>query len=675
MAIPRFIILLLIILLTGCNKDIKRNVDDISQSYLDSVEHNIEKYIKKGSESKIRNGLLSEAEFFTKKITEDSIRVNAFFTLSDLFYEEDDSIKFREYNTKTLKLSKQLNDTSKIAESHWDLAKFLSGHNRIDSAFFHYKKAQNYYLSVGNSYYVARMLLNMAIIQKNIKDYTGSEIATFRSIVIFKSFENNIELYSAYNNLGIISNELEEYEKALLYHGKAKEYLSKTSKKAEYSETTLNNIGVVYLNKGDYLNAEINFIKALGNSDIHKRNARLYAMLLDNLAYSRMLRKDTTKVLELLNKALLIRRNINHKSGIVVNKLHLSEYFSIIGDSLKAKSYVLEAISLAKKTNNFGDLQKSLLMLSTLDKSSGEEILKNYIRLTDSLHNEERAIRNKFTRIRFETNEFIAQNEQLNFQNRWIILSFSGLVFILISVSIIIIQRKKNRELILIQQQLKSNEEIYNLLIDSQTKIEEGREIEKNRISQELHDGVSSQLYGIRLNLESLNNKSDPASLIKREGFLEVMRKLEGEIRTITHDLKMNFFSSHISFSKILEDLIIEQENIGKFKGGIIVDEKFKWDELTSKVKINLFRIIQEAIHNINKYAEAKKVDVIFERKDENVFLTIRDDGKGFDPKTNTTGIGINNMKSRVNDLNGQFTLSSGEEWTSIEIKVPVNKK
>ncbi len=510
--------------------------------------------------------------------------------------------------------------------------------------------------------------------QNNIKDYLGSEISTINALQTLIPLKKHKQIYSAYNNLGIIYNELGDFDQSFEFHNKALE-TERNLNNELLKASSYNNLGVVYLNINQYELSIEYFEKAIEVDSLYNRNTGLYAMIVDNMAYSRLKLKDTLKLENEFFRALRIRDSIDHKAGVIKNYLHLGEYFLYKQDTIKALKQIQMAKSLAEKYHSNGDLMESLLFLAKIDTNNSDHYYSTYISLSDSLHNEERAIRNKFTRIRFETNEFIAENEHLNFQNRWILLGFSGLVFILISVSIIIIQREKNKELVLIQQQLKSNEEIYNLLMDSQTKIEEGREIEKNRISQELHDGVSSQLYGIRLNLESLNNKSDPASLIKREGFLEVMRKLEVEIRTITHDLKMNFFSSHISFSKILEDLVKEQENIGKFKGNIIVDEEFKWDELTSKVKINLYRIIQEALHNINKYAEAKKVEVIFERKDENVFLIIRDDGKGFDPKTNTTGIGINNIKSRIKDLNGQFTLSSGGEGTSIEIKVPINKK
>ena len=70
----------------------------------------------------------------------------------------------------------------------------------------------------------ASCLQNMAIIQTELKDYTGSEITTFKALTVLKPLKKYEPIYKCYNNLGIIFNELEEYDQALFYHNKALEY-------------------------------------------------------------------------------------------------------------------------------------------------------------------------------------------------------------------------------------------------------------------------------------------------------------------------------------------------------------------------------------------------------------------------------------------------------------------
>jgi len=80
----------------------------------------------------------------------------------------------------------------------------------------------------------------------------------------------------------------------------------------------------------------------------------------------------------------------------------------------------------------------------------------------------------------------------------------------------------------------------------------------------------------------------------------------------------------------------------------------------TNIYKINLYRIIQEAILNIHKYSEASKVDVKIELLEKHILkLSIIDDGIGFDVSTVQKGIGLTNIKERINSLKGHFEIKS----------------
>jgi signal transduction histidine kinase len=88
---------------------------------------------------------------------------------------------------------------------------------------------------------------------------------------------------------------------------------------------------------------------------------------------------------------------------------------------------------------------------------------------------------------------------------------------------------------------------------------------------------------------------------------------------------------------------------------------------------MNLFRIVQEATHNINKFAKAKNVVISFVLDEQNICLSITDNGKGFDPENNTDGIGLKNIKQRVDNLNGKCIIQSiKNKSTSINIAIPV---
>jgi signal transduction histidine kinase len=89
-----------------------------------------------------------------------------------------------------------------------------------------------------------------------------------------------------------------------------------------------------------------------------------------------------------------------------------------------------------------------------------------------------------------------------------------------------------------------------------------------------------------------------------------------------------------------------------------------------------MYRILQEGLQNINKYAGAKNIQVEISGDSENVFLKIQDDGIGFDVNKKSKGIGMQNMISRTNDCQGIIDISSKKgNGTSIEITIPIETK
>ncbi|MNY14287.1 Signal transduction histidine-protein kinase/phosphatase DegS [compost metagenome] len=90
--------------------------------------------------------------------------------------------------------------------------------------------------------------------------------------------------------------------------------------------------------------------------------------------------------------------------------------------------------------------------------------------------------------------------------------------------------------------------------------------------------------------------------------------------------------------------------------------------------QIGIYRIVQEAMHNAVKHAEAKNVLLQCSQNDNIFYITIEDDGKGFDPAYLTKGMGIQNMKNRVAYLNGVIEILSAKNnvGTSINIELEV---
>ena len=162
------------------------------------------------------------------------------------YFKLKDSLLFREVNRKSIDLSMKIKDSVNLAANYWDLGLFYGAYEIKDSAYLSYFKAQKIYESLRSQKNSGIMLINMAIIQKDQKDYTGSEITTIKAISLLKKLNEYVQLYKGYNNLGIIYNELGDFDQALMYHNEALNQAKNTKKSLTYKVNSLNNIGVVY---------------------------------------------------------------------------------------------------------------------------------------------------------------------------------------------------------------------------------------------------------------------------------------------------------------------------------------------------------------------------------------------------------------------------------------------
>jgi len=453
--------------------------------------------------------------------------------------------------------------------------------------------------------------------------------------------------------------------------------LNEIDDKRNYKEGSLSNLGLVYQKQKRYDKAIVNFENALENSNLKKQDINFYARLIDNIAYTRFLSGDTSNVSKDLGYAFYLRDSIDYISGIIISKRHLSEYYAYKSDTVKAIQLADEAYDLADQVENNRDKLETLLLLSKINKQKSSGYLKEYVHLNDSLQIEERKIRNKFTRIRFETDEYIEETEKLTQQR---VLISIGAFFTILVLSLAYyarVQTARNKELIFEKEQQKSNEEIFSLMLKQQAKLEEGRMNERHRISQDLHDGVLGKIFGTRLGLGFLNINADDATIEKHKLYIDELQNIEKEIRTISHELKSEILSSKEDFSKIIADLIEQKAKLGEFEYDFKCDSEIDWDEINDEIKINFYRIIQEALQNIIKYASAKNVTIrISLNMESQLSLAIIDDGIGYDVQVKRKGIGIKNIQSRAKNLGGIAKINSEiNNGTSIFVTCSIQNK
>lgn len=636
-------------------------------------------WIKEGRNSKHpkdeRAKFLNRAYIATEANNNDSLKTKYFSQLSLAYQQLPDSFLFRETNRKTLQLARETKDSIVQAEANWDLAIFYRSIAVPDSAYYHYGEALKLYNALDNDFNAARMLYNMAIVQADVKDYTGSEITTIRAIELLKPLDKYQQLYHCYNNLGIITNELREYERAIGYFDMALDYLSKLDEKNMLNYQLLNNIGIVYQEQGLHKKAIPYFQQALNADSLDVKDPLLFAKAMNNLAYSKFKAEDYSDLPELFTNAIGIQDSIKDYASISRSYFSLAEYYLSEGDTIQAMAQAQNAKNFSEQSSNNKRLLQTLQLMARLEPQNALAYTQRYMVLNDSLIQEERKARNKFARIRFETDEFIAENEILTREKQlWAGIAV-GLLLLGLAIYVIVDQRAKNQKLRFQQQQQASNQEIFNLMLAQKQKVEEGKKMEQKRISEELHDGVLGKMLGARMLLTGLNKKADEEAINQRARAISALQEVEGEVRSISHELSHAAYQKIHNFIHSIEDLLKSLQENTSIAHSFSYDDTIDWDGLTGDIKINLYRMVQETLQNSVKHAQCKNVSVDFAREENDLLITIADDGKGFSTKKGKKGIGMRNIASRMEKLGGSWDITSTQgKGTTVLFRIPITK-
>lgn len=651
----------------SCNRNPEHSTKDLSRK-IDAQLSNFQLQGDISSNDRAFEILRSESR-------NDSVYRRQIFEVASNFFQIDSLSKFKDACKIAINRSSEARDTLSLAKGYRYIAEYYKSVQENDSAFQALKSAEKLYYKTEDKLNLGRVLYKKALIQYDVHDVLGAELSITQAYNFLKDLRHDELTFSVLSMIGIISNALEDYPKAIEYHTKALEIVKRGNldPALNQEESTLNNLGGVYQRMNQHTRAIEKFEAALSKKATLKDNPALQAMLFDNLGYSKLQLGETKEVEELFLKALSIRDSLMLDSFVVVSEIHLSEYYSTVMERQKAMEHAHKALQYAEKTNAKVDLVLALKNLAVMDPENASKYTKEYIELNEVLQQYERKSRDKFAKFELETDQLQIEKDKLAEQNRNLLYFFVGTFMVGTLLFIIRTQRAKNRELLLKQAHQKANEDIYNIMINQQTEIEKSRLREKKRIAQELHDGVLGRLFGARLNLDSLNRSSEEEAVARRSTYLAELKKIEQDIREISHDLNREKIELINNFTSILTKLIEEQKESYPSSVKYNIDSAIDWDKVGNSFKINTYRIIQECLQNINKYANANNINLTIKKLDSNLIINIEDDGVGFDVAAKRKGIGLKNITARANELHGTFTIRSKKgKGTSVIVSLPL---
>jgi signal transduction histidine kinase len=200
---------------------------------------------------------------------------------------------------------------------------------------------------------------------------------------------------------------------------------------------------------------------------------------------------------------------------------------------------------------------------------------------------------------------------------------------------------------------------------------------ERNRIAREMHDGLSQSLFGTSLELDVCRKRvmDHPAEVAGRLDHIQtVLVRSLGELRRYIHDLRPVSLNT-LGLVGALNQRISEIAEPGGLSVRVYTDGEER--PLPPGPEACLYRVAQEAVANVAKHADARRVVVLLHYGIAKVRLMVEDDGRGFDLlEASERGerddcIGLKSMRERVRSEGGTFNVSSGDRGTIVEVVLP----
>lgn len=205
------------------------------------------------------------------------------------------------------------------------------------------------------------------------------------------------------------------------------------------------------------------------------------------------------------------------------------------------------------------------------------------------------------------------------------------------------------------------------------------QESERQRIARDLHDGVNQLLIGAMLELESSQQRlavgNPDAARQAVASAQSIIKQVEGEIRRVVHDLHPPALDE-LGLPAALRRL---GDEFGRLHGihCTVTAGGVPGVEVPNRAAIDLYRLAQEALHNVSEHADATRVDVELRVEEHRVVLSVRDDGRGFEPAevtpTANGHLGLTSMRQRAEGLGGALVIAASRgEGTTVTASVPV---
>ncbi|ETZ20928.1 ATP-binding protein [Pedobacter sp. V48] len=500
---------------------------------------------------------------------------------------------------------------------------FLHQH-KIDSAFSYFDRVAT---GSKDSLEAAMAYNYMASIQSDAGDYYGAQESLTTSLTYLdeQKKEHRYCLASDYNELGMTSSKLENFDSAVDYFDLA----IKFSDEEAYRLIFLNNKANAFRSKGDYKQALRFYQQVLGQT---KREGKEYARLLNNMASTKWLQNPSYNAGPELFKALQIRQIAKDLRGQNSSYTHLADYYS------KSKPdsglYFANKMYLIARQLNLPDAKldalKKLIRLSPAEKAKGYFI--QYEQLNDSLQTARNAAKNQFALIRYHTEKSKADNLKLqkeNSEKRYELIQerirFYGMLGLFLLILFLAVRWYKIRK-------KRTEQEKQEAILENQRKA-----------SKKVHDTLANDLYRIMKTVQ-YGSEQDP------DWLMDNLDDVYQRARDLSYDIVDDNENFELKLSVLIKSFATDTTRV------ILVGNSHElWLKVPAAVKTEIKYIIQELMVNMRKHSQATDVVIRFEKQSNRCLISYIDDGVGMQ-KSTVFNNGLVNTGNRIKAIDGELT-------------------
>lgn len=520
------------------------------------------------------------------------------------------------------------------ARLHNNLGGLYTTMGDYSRAGYHLDRARLIYESLNNDFGRALNLINKGIYYQALNNHPAAEQAFQESLNKLKGSDKEQYIGKCYNSLGNHYFYRDSFSRALIYYDSA---LQLKKLEADDLASVIRNKGAIFVETGRLDSAFANFqyglraFEKMGDqreiADIHFNLGRIYAQKGDYQAaiqqYEKSLEMLGALQLPALKSDVLLHLSIAHQEeGELQQALRYNNQYFLLRDSLEK--------------NMVAGLNQEVNLVA----ANGQLLLK----------------------LAKEEKQKIIYYGLIGLLAVWLL--FMGAVFYAF------ITRKREQvaklqlEDALNQQEL---ERAYAYI--------EGRDEERQRIGQDLHDRLGSMLAMAKMKFTSLDAKIEAFQAENRQHFekgTELLDHAVDELREVSYNLISGIivkFGLKAQLEATAEDL----RETGKLK--VELSTHGLQERLSSRLEIQIYRIIQELATNAVKHAKARKLTLQANRFEGVVNIMVEDDGQGFDPERaiNDGGMGLKSVESRVHKLDGELKIDTAKgRGTTIMIDIPI---